>query len=346
MVTNLPALPPPTDLDRQHGEKPEQWFSRIMAVALPHDQPGDQYGVQRLTAAWLAATRNTNSAHTRDAYARDLGRWLAWCTEHNVDPLTARRADVDGYVWSMRQTDPVPSNATLNRRLSATSSWYLYLIDHELVARNPVPLKGRPKVTQEPKSIGLSLPEARAFLTAAATDPQVRVRLRTCAVLTLLLDTGVRVSELTGARLDDLGWDKGHRTLTVHGKGGKTRVRALAPFVGAAVDAYLTDRSTTGEVEGPLFVTASGRPLDRWYVDDLVKRIARQAQIPSADRLTPHSLRHSFATLSLDAGATLRDVQDAMGHADTRTTRGYDRARGKLDRDPAYLLASKLAPTS
>ncbi|MGW4644089.1 tyrosine-type recombinase/integrase [Sphaerisporangium sp. NPDC004334] len=83
--------------------------------------------------------------------------------------------------------------------------------------------------------------------------------------------------------------------------------------------------------------------MDRWAITKLIRRIARCAAIPSADKLTPHSLRHSFATLSLDAGAALRDVQDAMGHADPRTTRGYDRARYALDRHPATRLISFVA---
>ncbi|WP_433411169.1 tyrosine-type recombinase/integrase [Microtetraspora malaysiensis] len=125
----------------------------------------------------------------------------------------------------------------------------------------------------------------------------------------------------------------------------------LAPPIADALDCYLADRAVRAGVEpdrlhGPLFLTEpsgahpGGKRLDRWAIAKLIRRIARAAGIASAARLTPHSLRHSFATLSLDAGAALRDVQDAMGHADPRTTRAYDRARYALDRHPATRLVS------
>jgi integrase/recombinase XerD len=93
--------------------------------------------------------------------------------------------------------------------------------------------------------------------------------------------------------------------------------------------------------EGPLFATKTGARLDEPYIYVLVRRLARNAGIPSADDLSPHSLRHTFATDYLDAGGNLRDLQDAMGHADPRTTRRYDRSRHNLDRHPAHVLATR-----
>ncbi len=104
-----------------------------------------------------------------------------------------------------------------------------------------------------------------------------------------------------------------------------------------ALDTYIGDRTT-----GPLFVTASGSRLDRVAAYRLLRRLARQAEIPSWASISPHSLRHSFATAALDAGVALRDVQDAMGHADPRTTRRYDRTRHNLDRHATYAVASFL----
>jgi len=92
------------------------------------------------------------------------------------------------------------------------------------------------------------------------------------------------------------------------------------------------------ELTGPLLATASGGRLDRHAVFRLVRRVAADAGIPAADRLSPHSLRHAFATTARAEGVALEDVQDAMGHADPRTTRRYDRDRHNLDRDPAYAI--------
>jgi integrase/recombinase XerD len=93
-------------------------------------------------------------------------------------------------------------------------------------------------------------------------------------------------------------------------------------------------------------VTAGGRRLDEPAAFRMVRRLARAAGLDCADRLSPHSLRHAFVTLALDAGVSLRDVQDAAGHADPRTTRRYDRARHNLDRAATYAVAAHLAEDS
>ena len=109
----------------------------------------------------------------------------------------------------------------------------------------------------------------------------------------------------------------------------------------ATLDAYLAVRSPSAP--GPLFVTSRGRRVDRHAVFRLVRRLARKAGVPAWARLSPHSLRHAFATTARDVGVPLEDVQDAMGHADPRTTRRYDRDRHRLDRDPAYAIAAARA---
>jgi integrase len=114
----------------------------------------------------------------------------------------------------------------------------------------------------------------------------------------------------------------------------------LPPATAAAVDAYLATRA---DETGPLLATASGGRLDQAALWKLVRRLARAAGIPSWERLSPHSLRHTAITLALDAGAHLRDVQDFAGHRDPRTTRRYDRARDTLDRNAAYTLTAYLA---
>ena len=127
--------------------------------------------------------------------------------------------------------------------------------------------------------------------------------------------------------------------------GVRARRRALTPYAGAAVDAYLAARAaaegtSADRLDGPLLVTASGARLDRHAVFRLIRRLAAEAGIAGAQRLSPHSLRHAFATAARAEGVALEDVQDAMGHADPRTTPRYDRDRHNLDRDPAYTLAA------
>jgi integrase/recombinase XerD len=113
----------------------------------------------------------------------------------------------------------------------------------------------------------------------------------------------------------------------------------MAPRTADAIDALVGDR-----IEGPLFVTRTG---ERWHRSEAwrtLRRLARNGVPAKASSIHPHDLRHAFVTLSLDAGASLRDVQDAAGHADPRTTRRYDRARHNLDKHPTYALAGLVAP--
>jgi integrase len=150
----------------------------------------------------------------------------------------------------------------------------------------------------------------------------------------LLALNGLRVSEALAADVTDLSTERGHRVLMITRKGGKRATVPLAPRTAETLDAYLAGRTT-----GPLFATSTGARLDRAATWRLLRKLARGAVPRKAGSIHPHDLRHAFVTLSLDSGASLRDVQDAAGHADPRTTRRYDRARNNLDRHPTYALA-------
>jgi len=288
-----------------------------------------------LAAAWLATYR---SARTRRAYAGDLAAWLDWLGEVGVDALDARRVHVD--LWVRQLLDAGAAASSTSRRLSALSSWYRHLVEHDLIAANPAAAVRRPAVDPDhTATVGLDRDQARAFIAAADAD-RGPARLRTAATARLLLHIGLRVDELAAADVADLGHDRGHRVLTVTRKGGRRATVVLPPATAAAVDAYLAAR---GDEAGPLLATASGGRLDQAALWKLVRRLARAAGIPSWERLSPHSLRHTAITLALDAGAHLRDVQDFAGHRDPRTTRRYDRARDTLDRNAAYTLTAYLA---
>lgn len=290
-------------------------------------------------AAWLMTYR---SHRTRRAYAGDLADWLTWLSELGVDVLDARRVHVD--LWVRQLLDDGAAHSTTTRRLSAVSSWYRHLVEHDLITANPATAVRRPKVDPDhTTTVGLDRDQARSLI-AADTDPG-RARLRSAAAIRLLLHQGLRVDELTAADTGDLGHDRGHRILTVTRKGGRRAAVALPPATTAALDTYLDDRHTRtpSSTSGPLLTTTSGGRLDQKAVWHLVRRLARAAGIPAWAQLSPHSLRHTAITLALDAGATLRDVQDFAGHRDARTTRRYDHARDNLDRNAAYTLTHYLA---
>ncbi len=285
--------------------------------------------VESLAAAFLLGYEGA----TRAAYGRDLRHWFGrWCAAHALDPLAAQRAHVDAYARTLAEVEE-RSPATVARHLSTLSGFYRYAVAEDIVARNPVANVRRPKVGSDTVSTGLDRDELAALIVAAAADSP-----RSLALVLLLGLNGLRVSEALGANVEDLTTERGHRVLRIKRKGGKTATVPLAPRTAQAVDTYAGDRTT-----GPLFVTASGA---RWHRSEAwrtLRRLAKVAVPEKAGSLHPHDLRHAFVTLSLDAGASLRDVQDAAGHADPRTTRRYDRARHNLDKHPTYALAGLIA---
>jgi integrase/recombinase XerD len=336
---------------------------------LPATPDSDTDRVTQLTAAWLAR----RAPNTRREYRRDLGHWLAWCDRCAVDPLAARMMHMDAWIaWQRtygvntdsagrddtRNTRDNPraagaasdrgaqppgqrpaAEASIARRVAAVSSWYKYLYrntkddDVPLAVTNPADTDGRPIIDPDSSlTVGLSTAEADRLCKAADADGP-----RSSALIRLLLYGGLRCGSALDAAITDLGHDRGYRTLTVRMKGGKIRRVPIVPALGDAIDAYLAARGHPRE--GLLFVTRTGRRVGEPYLYDLVRRLARNAGIPSSAHLSPHSLRHTFATDYLDAGGNLRDLQDAMGHADPRTTRRYDRSRHNLDRHPAHVLA-------
>ena len=291
------------------------------------------------TAAWLWSFRE--SAHTRAAYQRDVTDFVHWCARRDLDVRVVRRADVDAYAATLTQVPSARTGrplapATVARRLAALSSWYAYLLDAGAVGHNPTVRVRRPRLDRDhTATVGLSAAEALALRRAAANDP-----LLDCAAVLagFLLEIGARVSEVCALDVTDLGHDSGHRTVRLRMKGGKARVRAIPPGLAGALDGYLA-----GRVDGPVFRLPDGRRLDRYVVFRFVRRAAYAAGVPAAARITPHSLRHAWATIARERGATLEERQYALGHADPRTTQRYDRARASLDRDPSYLVAAAVA---
>ncbi len=267
-------------------------------------------------------------ASTRGVYGTDLGEWFAFCERLGTVPLEARLDHADAYGRYLaevpRRNGRPLAASTVQRKLSVASSFYRYLVSIRVLTDSPFLGVARPAVSPDSPTTGLDVAEMRRLRAAAAGDGP-----RSEALITLLLNNGLRISEALACDIEHLGYDRGHRILRLHRKGGKVARAPLAPPTAHAVDAYVGDRTT-----GPIFITATGRRMDRHAAFRLVQRLARVADVMAAADISPHSVRHSFAAAALDAGAELRDVQDAMGHADPRTTRRYDRGPHSLDRTP------------
>lgn len=274
----------------------------------------------QLVRDWLVSQRMTATATT---YRVSMADFTQWCARRGLDPRAVARRDIDAYRHSLvsaaRIGGPL-APATVYRYLATVSSFYKYALleGSPGVVANPVEHIRRPRVDNESKRQGLTLDEARALLAAS-----VDAGARTAALVHLLLSTGVRVSEACKASTATLGWsDAGDRTIQVIRKGGKSATIPIASPYWAIIAAYLQERKQ-GPI-GPLFMTNRGR-MSRQAAWLTVSTLA--TTVVPHKRISPHSLRHTAATLALDAGQPLQEVQEMLGHESPATTLRYDRAR-------------------
>ncbi len=269
-------------------------------------------------------------ASTRRSYVTDLRAFMAWCESVGLPIMSVRRPHLETWARYMSETQHFAAS-TVARRLSTVAGFYRYAQIDGYIEKNPAEYVRRPRVSSESPTLGLDRHELGAVIYAAeASSPADH-----CLICFLGL-LGLRVGEACSVNIEDLGSQRGHRTLHIVGKGDKPAVMPLPPRVGRAVDQAKNER-----VSGPLMLNRSGHRMNRHNASRVVKRIVRKCGIDK--KISPHSLRHSFITAALDAGVPLRDVQIAARHADPRTTTRYDRARHNLDRHASYTVASFIA---
>jgi site-specific recombinase XerD len=269
------------------------------------------------------------SGRTREAYSLDLRQFIGWCHDHSLPLFQVQRTHIELFARELELAGK--ARATISRRLATIVGFYRFAEEEGVLEHSPAARVRRPRLHYESKAVGLDRNELGALLVSAGFAGPLEHAL--CSLLAL---NGLRVSEATGALIENLAVERGHRTLLVHRKGGKTVRIPLAPRTARAVDLVVGER-----FEGHIFQNHDGRPLDRHAAARIVRRVARRAEI--SKKIGPHSLRHSFITAALDAGVPLRDVQDAASHADPRTTMRYDRGRQSLDRHPTYVVAAFVA---
>jgi integrase/recombinase XerC len=260
---------------------------------------------------YLSVERNA-SRHTVRAYRADLESFrgfgeAAGCTQIAAVDTRLIRA----YLAHLHRQglDPV----SVARHVSALRSWFRFLLRRGVVKRNVARDVRSPRL---PRKLVSFLPVDEAMPMVDARGLSGAARARDVAILELLYASGLRVSELVGLDLDAV--DGETMTVRVLGKGSKERV---VPFGGAAARALEAYRGSRPLTRGPLFVNARGGRLSARSVQDIVKRAARAAGITR--RVSPHTLRHTFATHLLDGGADLRMVQDLLGHSRLSTTQRY-----------------------
>ena len=267
------------------------------------------------------------SDHTVAAYRRDLSGYVGWLRTQGVtetDDVTT--ALVGAFVGEKAASVPPPAATSLARLQSSVRGLHRFLVREELSAHDPSdklrPPKTPPRLPKaRPYDHVVALLDAAGPAPGDATDTDL-VRLRDRALLELLYATGARVSEVIQLDVDDLAHGD---VVRVRGKGSKQRIVPVGSYARAAVDAYLArarpELSRRGRATPRLFLGARGAPLSRQSAWLVIQQAAERAHIGA--HVSPHTLRHSFATHLLQGGADVRVVQELLGHASVATTQIY-----------------------
>ncbi len=265
------------------------------------------------------------SANTLAAYRRDLLRYLDFCVSAGVSSAAEITHElVTAFAVSLskpRQGEQQLSSASVSRVISSIRGFHRFLMMEQVTAVDPAH-DIKPQVPKRRLPKALSVEQVLAMLDAPNTDEVVGVRDR--ALLEFLYATGARISEALALDVDDMDVDA--HIVRLRGKGGKQRLVPLGSHARSALDAYLVrarpalvQQSKHGE--SALFLNSAGRRLSRQSAWLVIKQAAESAKIKTP--VSPHVLRHSFATHLLDGGADVRVVQELLGHASVATTQIY-----------------------
>ena len=270
---------------------------------------------------------NKRSAATRAAYAADLGAFVAYLGAGGETFAAIIAAGVESIIgWRDAQTEAGLAPATVARRLSTLRTFFRFAVASGATDRNPAELVEAPRVeAARQRAEYLEAADARRLLAVVSLADTRGLRDR--AILGLLACSGLRRAEVAGLILADLRAEAAGLTATVEGKGGKVRTLDVDRATAEALLGYLaaTDREAGGA--GFVFIGRCDRShLSVDAIDHLVAAYGRRAGL-AGERLAPHALRRTFATVALDRGASLDALRRAMGHADPRTTARYDRRR-------------------
>ena len=261
---------------------------------------------------YLETERNV-SVHTVSAYRSDLAQFAAFLaaqkgqnTPEEVDHLTIRRY--------LAQLHKGHAKSSIGRKLSAIRALFRYLLREGRIGKNPAELVSTPK-KEKRLPFHLNIDQVTTLVSAPSGSA---LPLRDKAVLETLYSCGIRVSELTGMDVGDLDLDGG--LARVLGKGGKERIVPVGSYAKAALTAYLEERGDPA-ASAPLILNARGGRLTRRSVGRIVD--AHMLLIATMRKVSPHTLRHTFATHLLEGGADLRAIQELLGHASLSTTQKY-----------------------
>ena len=268
------------------------------------------------------------AANTRTAYGADLTQFVSFLRRHRIDEINSvQRQDITNYLVEQRKRGLTARS--VSRHLAAIRMFCRFLFREKMLAADITQTIDSPKLC---RTLPQTLDYQEVERLLAAPPPHRRLGLRDKAMLELMYATGLRVSEIAKLTLSEINLEAGF--LRTFGKGSKERIVPVGRQATDWLRQYLQEARPTigknGRNRAEIFLSTRGSPLSRKTIWHLIKKYARQAGI--GKNITPHTLRHSFATHLLDNGADLRVIQEMLGHADIATTQIYtdvDRRRLK-----------------
>lgn len=266
--------------------------------------------------AFLKYEKNA-SPHTLAGYESDLRQVAAYLKEREVRWDKAGNVLLRGFLAELHEKKRKKSS--IGRKLAALRSFYDFCVRKKWIAENPAKVLATPKQEKKVPSF-LSEVEAAALLDLPRTAKPLDLRDK--AILELFYATGIRVSELVGVETEDI--HLAERLVRVRGKGKKERIVPFGRKAQEALEAYLRARPRPAEeagAEAPVFLNYRGGRLTTRSVERMVRKCIRRTAV--ARKISPHSLRHSFASHLLGRGADLRVIQELLGHASLATTQKY-----------------------
>jgi site-specific recombinase XerD len=287
----------------------------------PEDRPQPHPAWREAMALFEADLRRRGMAEaTRRAYALDLGQFALWCSTQGLEPPQVTARTLRRYAALLSDRRNVAT--TVARKLAALRAFFRTMREHGVVAHNPAELLPAPKRPAHLPRV-LRPDEVAALLDRIPASTPLELRDR--ALFEVAYASGLRAEELVGLDTGAVHFDA--EELRVEGKGGRTRIVPVGEPALRAVARYLERArpvlATGGREEPALFLSKSGRRLSTSDVRRRLRVWARQAAVVGG--VSPHALRHSFATHLLDGGADLRAIQELLGHASISTTQIYTR---------------------
>jgi integrase/recombinase XerD len=325
-----------------------------MAVAVrpPEQKPATEARFEALVLDFLAYLEFERglSRNTLEAYRTDLLQYGTFLNGRDRGAIDADRGDVADFLADLAtgrpngegEKHPPCSPATINRKTAALRSFYRHLRREELVEDDPTATLSPPAKSRKLPQV-LSYAEVKRLLeSASAAEP---IQLRDRALLEMMYGCGLRASEAVGLEVTDLDLRRGF--VRPHGKGSKERMVPVGREAAAAVTRYL--RSGRPELvgskpEGKLFVNFRGGALTRQGLYKIIQRHAKAAGLDG--KMSPHTLRHTFATHLLSGGCDLRSVQEMLGHADVSTTQLYTHLSGERIKEVYFKAHPRAVATS